>query len=198
MSGEFSSTVDLSQIRIQVACIEDSVDRTLYSSMKECLTCGTALGKTGAKKFFCYFCYRAICAGCSPVEITHPETRKPQKMCHPCYVHYIKLQVLQVGEEYVKFRLIKEIEEKARLIDERKQLESEYDELEKKRLIRNEENDQKLKEKKEDLEKEKEKFNEACKEHESVEQELKLQEQTSKSMPETQHKDNSCMKCEIF
>lgn len=198
MSDLFTSGVDLSQIKIQVACIDDSVDRTQYSSMKECLTCGTALGKTGAKKFFCYFCYRAICAGCSPVEIPHPETRKPQKMCHPCYVHYIKLQVLQVGEEYVKFRLIKEIEIKARLIEERRQLETEYNELEKRSKVKKDENAQKIREKKDELEKEKQKFAECCKEHKEVEAELNSQEQTAKPMPDTQHRDNGCMKCEIF
>ena len=197
MSTEFATRVDLSEIQIKVGSIDDTIDRTKYSSMKECLTCQTALGKTGAKKYFCYFCYQAICAGCSPVEVLHPETRKAQKMCHPCYVHYIKLQVLEVGAEYVSFRLKKETEEKEKLIQELIKLEDENKELKKTRDQKQKENNERIIAKRAELEIENERFKGASTEHDRVKIEYDSLEKTPKSMPETSRGD-SCMKCEIF
>lgn len=197
MSINFASKVDLSEIQINVRSIHDAIDRTKYSSMKECLTCQTALGKTGAKKFFCYFCYQAICAGCSPVEVNHPETRKSQKMCHPCYIHYIKLQVLEVGAEYVSFRLEKETEEKEKLIQRLIIIEEENKELKRSGEQIQKENKEIILTKKEELIRVKERYEEASREHDKVKTEYDSLEKTPKSMPET-NRGNGCMKCEIF
>ena len=118
----FKSSVDLSKINIKVTKISESVDRSNYVNMKECLTCNTSLGKQGSKKYYCKFCYNAVCAACSPLNIMHPESGKEEKTCNPCYINYLKLIVLESGEEYVKAKLKQLIEEKEVEINLRKQI----------------------------------------------------------------------------
>ena len=192
----FTSSVDLSRITIEVTSIDDSIDRAQYSSMKECLKCKTALGKTGAKKFFCYFCYKAICSGCSAAEVVHPETRKAQKMCFPCFIHNTKLQVLKVGAEFVTFRLAKEIEEKQKLILKRQELVSELNELKESRVKAQAEMNYRIVEKQKVLHEEQEKFRRCNEEFEELK--VKYDSNPTKSAPQTAHRGGDCMKCEVF
>ena len=194
--SDFTSNIDLSRISIEVTSIEDSIDRAQYSSMKECLKCKTALGKTGAKKFFCYFCYKAICAGCSAAEVLHPETRKLQKMCFPCFIHNTKLQVLKVGAEFVTFRLAKEIEEKEKLILKRLELNKELNELKEMRVKTQAEMNFRIVERQKVLNEEQEKFRKCNEEFEEVKAKYDLN--SNKSAPQTAHRGGDCMKCEVF
>lgn len=124
---DFKSTVDLSKINIKVTAIDPNIDRAKYIAEKECVTCNTSLGKQGSKKYFCHFCYSAVCAACSPLLVMHPESGKEEKTCNPCYIDFLKLIVLDTGEEYVKLKLKQEIEEKELEIIKRKELAEELE-----------------------------------------------------------------------
>ena len=84
----FVSTQILSKVEIIVRAIDPSIDRSKYMQMKECITCHTALGKAGSKKYYCHFCYSAVCGACSPLNIWHPEEKKEEKTCNPCFINF--------------------------------------------------------------------------------------------------------------
>jgi FYVE zinc finger len=125
LSSDIRKSTDLAKLK--ASGIDESIDRSKYLSMKECLTCGTPLGKQGSRKFYCHFCYRAVCSACSPLNLIHPESNKEEKICNPCYINSLKLLVLQSGEEYVINKLKIEIEAKEKEIQNRKLLAEELD-----------------------------------------------------------------------
>lgn len=61
-------------------------DRLQYKNDKKCICCQTqfGLGILYAKKHYCKFCYRGICAKCSPAAAMHPEERKALRICNLC------------------------------------------------------------------------------------------------------------------
>jgi hypothetical protein len=69
-----------------------SDERTLYKKDKKCIFCGDAfgLGILHAKKHFCKFCYRGICAKCSPKVAFHPEDKKNLRICNFCCENSLK------------------------------------------------------------------------------------------------------------
>lgn len=131
VGSEFKSSLDLTKITIKIAPFDPDLDRAKYTAMKECITCNSALGKGGIKKHYCKFCYNAVCSACSPLTGPHPESGKEERICNPCYINGLKLAVMDSGDEYVKFKLRAEIEEKEKEIAKRKQLALELDETKK-------------------------------------------------------------------
>jgi hypothetical protein len=140
IAKEFRNSTDLSTIVTQVTQIEPTVDRQSYLSMKECFNCSTSLGKQTSKKYFCHFCYNAVCGSCSLLTILHPETSNQERACNICYLTYLKLKVIEIGENFVHNKLREELAEKEREIAKRKLLVEEIQqtrknfELEKKNL----------------------------------------------------------------
>lgn len=61
-------------------------DKKLYKKDKTCICCKTpfGMGITREKKHFCKFCYRGICAKCSPSVAFHPEDKKLLRICNLC------------------------------------------------------------------------------------------------------------------
>jgi hypothetical protein len=113
---EFRLSKDLSRVPLKVSQIDQNIDRSTYILMKNCETCGTVIGKTGLKKFYCKFCFKAFCAACLTLTGIHPETKNPEKICFNCYVHFVKINVVEAAGEYVEHCLQQEIKmkEKAR------------------------------------------------------------------------------------
>ena len=122
IAQEFRKNTELSRISIEVRGIDISIDRDRYLPMKECLSCKISLGKQGSKKYFCHFCYGAVCTDCSMLEIYHPETGKNERSCNNCYLEYLKIKVLEISEEFVKIKMKEEIAEKEREIEQRKKI----------------------------------------------------------------------------
>lgn len=67
-------------------------DRKLYKKDKKCVFCGETfgLGILHAKKHFCKFCYRGICAKCSPKVAFHPEDKRNLRICNFCCEESVK------------------------------------------------------------------------------------------------------------
>ena len=67
-------------------------DRILYKKDKKCIFCGDAFGFgiLHAKKHYCKFCYRGICAKCSPKSAFHPEDKKNLRICNFCCENSVK------------------------------------------------------------------------------------------------------------
>ena len=60
--------------------------KLLYKKDKTCICCKSVFG-TGlihAKRHFCKFCYRGICAKCSPSVAFHPDDKKLLRICNLC------------------------------------------------------------------------------------------------------------------
>lgn len=67
-------------------------DRKLYKKDKKCVFCAQTfgIGILNAKKHFCKFCYRGICAKCSPKVAFHPEDRRNLRICNFCCEDSVK------------------------------------------------------------------------------------------------------------
>lgn len=67
-------------------------DRKLYKKDKKCVFCGETfgLGILHSKKHFCKFCYRGICAKCSPKVAFHPEDKRNLRICNFCCEDSVK------------------------------------------------------------------------------------------------------------
>ena len=122
IAKEFRNSTQLSRISIEVRAIDITIDRDRYVSMKECLCCQASLGKQASKKYFCHFCYGAVCTDCSMLEIYHPETRKNERSCNNCYLENLKAKVLEISEEFINVKMKEEIAEKEREAEERKKI----------------------------------------------------------------------------
>lgn len=119
---EFRTSTETSHIIINVKSISPDIDREIYLSEKECKACKTALGKNASKKYYCHFCYHAICGNCSQLTILHPETSEQERTCSLCYLKYLNLKVLEISEDFVKIKLREEIAEREREIMLRKKI----------------------------------------------------------------------------
>ena len=208
-SDTFRSSVDLSKINIKVTSISGDVDRSKYVSMTKCITCGTTLGKQGSKKYFCHFCYSAVCAACSPLNVLHPETRKEEKACNPCYIDFLKLIVLETGEEYVKIKLKQEIEEKEQEISKRKILAEELENTKKATANEKSELNKMLNIKEEELKEKDSKIKNFEHENQRIKEFLdemikagKIDKVYDDEIPvvakETNERSSICMNCSIF
>ena len=112
--SDFKKFIDLSLITIQVSEIDSKLDREKYLSMKECFSCRASLGNKSQKKYFCHFCFNAVCETCSLLTIPHPETAKDERVCNTCYNRYLRLKVIQICDEFVKNKLKQEIDDQER------------------------------------------------------------------------------------
>ena len=201
--------MDLGKITIKVASISEGIDRSQYVSMNKCITCGTTLGKQGSKKYFCHFCYSAVCAACSPLNVLHPESGKEERTCHPCYIDFLKLIVLETGEEYVKIKLKQEIEEKEQEIAKRKALTEELENTKKLAESEKLELNKMLTIREEELKEKDSKIKEVEQENQRIKQFLdemikagKIDKVEDDGIPvlasEPNKRSSSCMSCRIF
>ncbi|OMJ65682.1 hypothetical protein SteCoe_37797 [Stentor coeruleus] len=119
---EFRTSTETSHIVINVKSISPDIDREIYLPEKECKTCKVTLGKNASKKYYCHFCYHAVCGNCSQLTILHPETNEQERTCSLCYLKYLNEKVLEISEDFVKIKLKEEIAEREREIALRKKL----------------------------------------------------------------------------
>lgn len=168
--------------------IELGKDKSAYKKDKNCIICQAKFGKVGivhARKHYCKFCYRGVCAKCSPQVAIHPIERKKLRACNNCCqkavinkfteqfrmdIDHVKLQQDSANDEIQKISLertkIKEDTEKfEKLIEAEQAKELTYIQLRK--------SNHKLKKK---LESNKEKSEKLMKEHKLKKTELDGQE----------------------
>mmetsp|Transcript_7555 Transcript_7555/g.14062 ORF Transcript_7555/g.14062 Transcript_7555/m.14062 type:complete len:385 (+) Transcript_7555:4650-5804(+) len=104
--------------------IPDELNRLTYQTQKHCRVCVRELashvisGLTTNKRYFCKFCYFAVCDACSQHRLVHPETATPERICEHCYFRYLEdtvragiqgeLEVARSKLEEVKVELHKE------------------------------------------------------------------------------------------
>jgi hypothetical protein len=206
---EFLQSTPPSSVTLCVSSIDPSINRDRYLEMKSCMGCPTAFGKQGSKKYYCHFCYGALCSDCSLLTLSHPETQKEERTCTPCYVRYVKERVFELSEEFVRAKLKQELEEKEREIEKRKQISQEIEavrrRMEMERSVDGQRMDD-LAEKRRELER-KEKDNEANnrKMHEVLVELVDSQKVTHEEykainphyVRKPVQRDESCMKCLI-
>ena len=88
-------------------------DKLMYKKDKTCICCKSAFG-TGiihAKRHFCKFCYRGICAKCSPSVAFHPEDKKLLRICNLCcertveekFSEIFQLKIVDVQVQKVRY-----------------------------------------------------------------------------------------------
>ncbi|CAG9326362.1 unnamed protein product [Blepharisma stoltei] len=80
-------------------------DRDHYKKDKLCTVCATQFGRIGivhAKKHFCKFCYRGVCAKCSSQQIHHPEYKEPKRICNKCFQKVLAIHSSTSAQEEVK------------------------------------------------------------------------------------------------
>ena len=71
---------------------ENSKD--LYKEQKVCMVCKVSVsGLIDKKKYFCAFCYNAVCQNCSPMRCNHPHTLKEERTCMQCYFNAIEINI---------------------------------------------------------------------------------------------------------
>lgn len=147
MNGNFRLSVDLSKNPLKITQIPDNVDRTTYSLMKNCFNCESVIGKTGLKKVYCKFCFRAFCSACLNLTAIHPETKNPEKICYKCYDYYARVNVVEAAGEYVEFCLEQEIKLREKAKSETIRLEERIKQLNEERIKKKEEHAERLKSK---------------------------------------------------
>ena len=67
--------------------LELGKDPSAYKIDKNCTVCGCKFGKIGimhARKHYCKFCYRGVCATCSPQVAVHPVKHTKLRVCNKC------------------------------------------------------------------------------------------------------------------
>jgi hypothetical protein len=72
------------------------VPNDLYKEQKICNVCKCKLAEIGViskKKYFCMFCFNAVCKACSPLKSNHPGTLKEERVCMECYFFAVENQV---------------------------------------------------------------------------------------------------------
>ncbi len=76
---------------LQTTDIYDSLElgknQNAYKSDKNCVICSCKFGKIGiahARKHYCKFCYRGVCAKCSPQVAVHPVLLTKLRVCNNC------------------------------------------------------------------------------------------------------------------
>lgn len=209
LAQEFKKSTNLKRISAEVKTIDQNIDRDKYVSMKECLSCGKVLGKQAAKKYFCHFCYGAVCAECSLLEVPHPETGKSERACNPCYLQFLKVKVLEISEEFVLVKMKEEIAEKEREIEKKKKISEEIrivqtlmaEEKKKANAILNgkDEEIQKKEEKAEKMKKSNQTLRECI--EEMIAQGRLSADEYKKVNPEYKPREvrsSECLKCEVF
>ena len=153
MFTDFKPSSDLTKFNLKVKKIDDSIDRCAYTQSKTCTSCDTIVGKTGVKKFYCHFCYKAFCSACLTKTIVHPNSGDPELICNECFIYHAKMQVVEIGSEYVLYCLQKEIKLREAEIKQTNELRTQVElvrnekmELEKQNLIKIEKKKQYLQE----------------------------------------------------
>lgn len=67
------------------------MNETLFSEdSKTCAICVDTFSFLGASKYFCYFCFKAVCKRCSMQKTYHPESKSMKRICDTCYSEMIK------------------------------------------------------------------------------------------------------------
>ncbi|OMJ69547.1 hypothetical protein SteCoe_32707 [Stentor coeruleus] len=112
-------------------------DKIAYKKDKNCIICQAKFGKVGivhARKHYCKFCYRGVCAKCSPQVAVHPVERKKLRVCNNCCqkavinkyteqfrmdIDHVKLQQDSVNEEIQKI-----LSERAKIKEDTENLEN--------------------------------------------------------------------------
>ena len=100
--------------------LELGKDPNAYKNNKNCTICGCKFGKIGirnARKHYCKFCYRGVCATCSPQVAVHPVKHTKLRVCNKCcqtavinkYTEHFKLDI--EVERHRKEGIKKEIED---------------------------------------------------------------------------------------
>ena len=106
--------------------LELGKDPNAYKKDKNCIICNTKFGKIGiahARKHFCKFCYRGVCAKCSPQVAFHPTKRTKLRVCNNC------CQKSVINKFSESFRIeIDDLREK--IIQDSKELEETHQETE--------------------------------------------------------------------
>ena len=134
--------------------LELGKDPQAYKLDKNCTVCSTKFGKIGilhARKHYCKFCYRGVCAKCSPQVAVHPIQLKRLRVCNTCCqkavihrftenfkldIEHIKIQQEQTEEEIEKSRKEKveiadRIQELQRLYEQAMEMEMEFIQMKK-------------------------------------------------------------------
>lgn len=125
---------DLSKFNLCVEKIDNNIDRCAYTLSKNCSSCLSVVGKTGVKKFYCHFCYKAFCLACLDKTTIHPETRNPEKMCNECFVYFAKLQVVRSSTEHVVFCLNNDIKLRENAVRRTEELRARLEDLKKEKI----------------------------------------------------------------
>lgn len=112
-------------------------DRTKWKSDLNCIVCSTEMGHglIRKKKYYCKFCYRAVCQQHSGLQITHPEEPRPQRICEYCYQNAMEkyyydrysqeLEQTLADKQTIQLEIENKIEAKKKLHSSSKSLEEE-------------------------------------------------------------------------
>jgi hypothetical protein len=93
-------------------------DANAYKKDKFCTICNCKFGKIGiahARKHYCKFCYRGVCANCSPQVTMHPTRREKLRVCNACckkaainkYTEEVQMDMQHIRNE--QERMMKEL-----------------------------------------------------------------------------------------
>lgn len=67
------------------------MNETIFSEdSKMCAICVAPFSFLGPSKYFCYFCFKAVCKRCSMQKACHSESKTMKRMCDTCYSEMIK------------------------------------------------------------------------------------------------------------
>jgi hypothetical protein len=144
VSSAFSESMQTADL---FDALELGKDPKAYKSDKNCTVCNAKFGKVGvfhARKHYCKFCYRGVCAQCSPQVAVHPVQLKKLRVCNSCcqkaviykFSENFKLDIEHVMNEQdkVKNNIKKSKEEKVEIENRIEELKTLHEEAMSKEL----------------------------------------------------------------
>ena len=120
--------------------LELGKDPQAYKLDKNCRICSTKFGKIGimhARKHYCKFCYRGVCAKCSPQVAVHPVQLKRLRVCNTCcqkavinkFTENLKLEIdhVNIQQEQIEEKIEKSRKKKVEIADRIQELQRLYE-----------------------------------------------------------------------
>lgn len=94
--------------------IDQNSNIQAYKSQNNCRICRIGIKKSTfskTKKFYCKFCYNAVCVSCSNLKCFHPLHNKTKRICIACFNEAIKKQVKDSTKDLISKYIKVAIEE---------------------------------------------------------------------------------------
>lgn len=94
--------------------VEQSSNTQAYKSQNNCAVCVSIVKKSHFsknRKYYCKFCYKAVCINCSNLKCFHPILNQAKRICIACFNEAIRKQVKETTKDLISKYIKVAIEE---------------------------------------------------------------------------------------